>query len=156
MNRPFMPDLDLSVSRVIRAPRAAVWSAWTDPTKFAQWWVPEPARCEVAAMELVPGGAFETRISEDGGPFDPHISGCFLAVDPLERIVWSTALVAGWRPASSPFITAVITLADHAEGTEYTALAMHKDQADRNTHAELGFSDGWGTVTAQLARLVER
>ena len=59
------PDLDLVISRVIRAPREAVWSAWTDPASFEQWWVPAPARCQVAAMDLRPGGAFVTRISEN-------------------------------------------------------------------------------------------
>jgi uncharacterized protein YndB with AHSA1/START domain len=32
---------------------------------------------------------------------------------------------------------------------------MHKNRADRDTHEKLGFHDGWGTVAAQLAQLVE-
>jgi uncharacterized protein YndB with AHSA1/START domain len=97
-----------------------------------------------------------TRISENGGAFIPHMSACFLAVDNLERIVFSDALVGGWRPAEQPFMTAIITLRDHPMGTEYVAHAMHRNSADRNRHEELGFYDGWGTVTEQLAKLVER
>ncbi len=33
---------------------------------------------------------------------------------------------------------------------------MHKSNADRNMHEELGFQDGWGTVAGQLAKLVEK
>lgn len=149
------PELDLTISRVIQAPREAIWHAWTDPASFEQWWVPEPARCKVVEMDLSPGGAFVTRISENGGDFTPHLEGCFLAVDEFERIVFTTALVGGWRPAAHPFMTAVITLRDHLLGTEYVARAMHKDRADRDRHDELGFHDGWGTVTEQLARLAE-
>lgn len=156
MNRFPNPKLDLTISRIIKAPRAAVWSAWTEPSSFEQWWVPAPARCRVAEMELSPGGAFVTEISENGGDFMPHISGCFLAVDAMERIVFTNALVGGWRPAEQPFVTAIITMKDHPEGTEYAAHAMHKDNADRNMHEELGFFDGWGTVIEQLARLAER
>lgn len=150
------PDLDLTISRIIKAPRAAVWSAWTEPSSFEQWWVPAPARCRVAEMDLSPGGAFVTEISENGGDFMPHISGCFLAVDEMERIVFTNALLGGWRPAEQPFMTAIIAMKDHPEGTEYVAHAMHKDNTDRNMHEELGFHDGWGTVTEQLARLAER
>lgn len=156
MSRLPNPDLDLTISRVIRAPRAAVWSAWTDPRKFEQWWVPAPAQCRVVEMELSPGGAFVTQISENGGEFAPHMNACFLAVDDLERIVFTNALVGGWRPAEQPFITAIITLSDHPEGTDYTAYCMHKSNADRTMHEELGFYDGWGTVIEQLAGLVER
>ena len=155
MSTSIRPDLDLTIQRVIRAPRAVVWSAWTDPASFAEWWIPAPARCRVAAMELVPGGALETEMSEDGGPFVPHLRGCYLAVDPLERLVFTNALVAGWRPAEHPFITAIITMRDHAEGTDYRAHVMHKDDATRAMHERMGFHDGWGTVTAQLAALAE-
>jgi uncharacterized protein YndB with AHSA1/START domain len=149
-------DLDLTVSRVIKAPRAAVWRAWADPARFEKWWIPAPAKCRVVAMDLKPGGAFVTRMSEHDAPFSPHLDACFLAVDPQARIVFTNALTGGWRPAEQPFMTAIITMQDHPEGTDYHALAMHKSPAERAMHAELGFHDGWGTVIEQLARLVEK
>src|SRR6478736_367660 len=109
MTQSSSPNLDLTISRVIKAPRLAIWRAWTDPPSFEQWWVPAPARCKVVEMDLRPGGAFVTYISEDSGDFVPHISGCFLAVDDLERIVFTNSLVGGWRPAEQPFLTAIIT-----------------------------------------------
>jgi uncharacterized protein YndB with AHSA1/START domain len=155
MIRPFDPELDLEISRVIQAPPRLVWSAWTDPSSFAQWWVPAPAVCRVAEMDLRPGGALVTLISEDGGEFKPHLSGCFLDVAEQRRIVFTNALVGGWRPAEHPFMTAVITLEDHPEGTAYAAHVMHRNAADRNLHEEMGFQDGWGTVMEQLAALAE-
>jgi uncharacterized protein YndB with AHSA1/START domain len=117
--------------------------------------VPAPEICRVQEMDLRPGGSFRTELRQDDGEFGPHITGCFLAVDDLERIVFTDALVGGWRPADSSFMTAVITMQDHPEGTAYTATAMHRNVADRDRHEELGFHDGWGTVTRQLAELVE-
>ena len=149
-------DLDLTISRVIKAPRPVIWSAWTDRASFEQWWAPAPARCKVLEMDLRPGGSLVTQISENGGDFAPHLSGCFLAIDDLERIVFTNALVGGWRPAEHPFMTAVITLQDHPMGTDYVAHVMHKSNADRNMHEELGFYDGWGTVVEQLATLAEQ
>ena len=148
-------ELDLTVSRIIKAPRSTVWNAWTDPGSFEQWWVPAPEVCRVQEMNLRPGGSFRTEISQDGVEFGPHIIGCFLAVDELERIVFTDALVDGWRPAEASFVTAVITMKDHPDGTEYIATAMHRSVADRDRHEQLGFHDGWGTVTRQLADLVE-
>jgi uncharacterized protein YndB with AHSA1/START domain len=156
MIRTANPELDLTISRVIEAPRSAVWKAWTDPRSFEQWWIPAPARCKVVEMDLRPGGAFVTEMSETGGAFTPHLSGCFLAVDDLERIVFTNALVGNWRPAEHPFMTAIITLEDHPKGTDYAAHVMHKSRADRDNHEKMGFHDGWGTVIEQLAGLVEK
>ena len=50
-------DLDLAISRIIKAPRQLVWSAWADPATFGRWWAPAPYKCEVVAMDLHPGGA---------------------------------------------------------------------------------------------------
>ncbi|GIH09435.1 activator of HSP90 ATPase [Rhizocola hellebori] len=150
------PELDLEISRVIRAPRIRVWRAWADPKRLEQWWVPAPAQCRVEKLELSPGGSFRTSIREGAAEFQPHLNACVLAVDEERRIVFTDALLAGWRPSDSPFMTAVITMRDHPDGTEYVACAMHRDRTARDTHERLGFFDGWATVTAQLAELTEQ
>lgn len=156
MTQPTNPELDLAISRIIKAPRTAVWGAWSDPARFAKWWVPTPAICKVVAMEFRPGGGFATEIDETGSGFAPHMNACFLAVEEGERIVFTDALTGGWRPAAQPFMTATITFRDHPQGTEYAAHVMHNSGADRKTHEEMGFFDGWGTVMRQLAELVEQ
>ena len=148
-------EFDLETSRIIKAPRPRVWRAWTNPDELAQWWIPRPAICRVAELDLRPGGAFVTEMREEGEAFAPHLSACFVDVVHEERIIFTNALTGGWRPAANGFVTAVITLRDHPDGTAYSALAMHKDRPDRDKHEELGFYDGWTSVIAQLADLVE-
>ncbi|MEU8204114.1 SRPBCC domain-containing protein [Streptosporangium sp. NPDC049046] len=151
------PDLDLLLQRVIRAPRAAVWSAWTDPSLFEQWWVPAPTVCRVDRLDVRPGGALVTRMSEDGVGFVPHLDASFLVVDELERIVYTNAIDSAWRPASPApvLMTAEVTLSDHPDGTEYRMIVRHGDPAARARHEELGFFDGVGSVVKQLAVVAE-
>lgn len=151
------PDLDLAIERVIRAPRKQVWDAWTDPARLARWWVPEPSVCRVEQLDVRAGGAFVTRMSDDGEAFSPHLNACFLLVEDYERLVFTNALDGQWRPASPQPVamTAEIVLADHPDGTDYRVVVRHGDPASRELHADLGFADGWGTVIGQLARHVE-
>ena len=150
--------LDLSITRIIKAPVAAVWDAWANPEKFALWWLPAPMRCRVVAMELAPGGAFETLMAEPGGAWVAHQSACFLAVETGRRIVFSNTLTGGWRPSADPFLhlTGIFEFRDHPYGTEYVSSALHRTPEESARHAELGFQEGWGTVVSQLAALVER
>ena len=70
-----------------------------------------------------------------------------------QRIVFTDALQGGWRPNEQAFFTAIITLEEHIEGTNYTATALHKNNEDQQRHADMGFIDGWGTCIDQLAKL---
>ena len=151
------PDLDLRIDRVIRAPRARVWRAWTDPLHLAQWWLPAPTQCRVEQLDVVAGGAFVTSMSDDGVTFGPHFDACFLVVEPGERIVFTNALDSRWRPANPAPVamTAEITFGEHPDGTDYRIIVRHGDPADRARHEELGFADGWGSVAAQLAAYSE-
>lgn len=151
------PRLDLTLERVIRAPRAAVWRAWTDPVRLAQWWVPAPIVARIDRLDVRPGGAFVTSMSDDGQAFVPHTDGIFLVVEPHDRLVFTNAIDSAWRPAAPMPVsmTAEIALADHPDGTDYRAIVRHGDPAARDRHEELGFFDGWGAVTAALAALVE-
>ena len=151
------PDLDLILERVIRAPRTAVWQAWTDPAKFERWWLPAPMLCRVERFEARPGGALVTRMSEDGTSYVPHMDASFLIVDDLERIVFTNAIDSAWRPVHPEPVsmTAEVTLAEHEDGTEYRVVVRHGSPESREMHEKLGFHNGWGTVTRQLAELAE-
>jgi uncharacterized protein YndB with AHSA1/START domain len=141
---------DLEISRLVAAPRAKVWRAWTDPEILARWWCPKPWTAEVKAFDLRPGGGFHTYMTgPDGGESDNP--GCFLEIALQERIVWTLMLTAGWRPAT-PWLgmTASITMADEGEGTRYVAHVMHRDAEESRRHEELGFHEGWGTCITQL------
>lgn len=143
-------QLDLEISRLVNAPRARVWKAWTDPALLQEWWCPRPWKTELRAFELRPGGAFHTFMSgPNGGESDNP--GCFLDIAPQERIVFTSMLKGGWRPAS-PWMafTAIVTMEDEGAGTRYVARVMHKDDAERQRHEELGFFDGWGVCITQL------
>lgn len=94
------PDLDLCLDRIIRAPRSAVWAAWTDPASLASWWLPAPTQCRVERLDTVRGGAFVTSMSDDGVEFVPHLDACFLAIDEGESIVFTNAVDSRWRPAT--------------------------------------------------------
>jgi uncharacterized protein YndB with AHSA1/START domain len=141
---------DLVITRLLKAPRAKLWRAWTDPQLLKEWWCPKPWTTEVLAFDLRPGGAFHTFMKgPDGGISDNP--GSFLDVVPQQRLVFTSMLVAGWRPNTPwmPF-TAVITMADESGGTRYVATVMHPDQATSDKHEAMGFHEGWGTCIEQL------
>jgi len=53
-------------------------------------------------------------------------------------------------------MTAVVTMADTGDGkTLYRAVALHKNQADRDIHANMGFEEGWGKCAEQLEELAK-
>ena len=151
------PRLDLTLERVIRAPRAAVWRAWTDAALLQRWWVPAPTVARVDRLDVRPGGALVTSMSEDGDAFVQHLDGIFLVVEDGTRLVFTNAIDSAWRPAAPEPVamTAEITLADHPEGTAYRAVVRHGGEATRDRHEAMGFHEGWGAVTDALAALVE-
>ncbi|HEX5369474.1 MAG TPA: SRPBCC family protein [Dehalococcoidia bacterium] len=143
------PKLDLVLERTIDVPTELVWEAWTRPEHLRNWFTPAPwtvADCEV---DLRPGGIFRFIMRSPEGQ-EEGSSGCFLEVTPGRRLVWTDALLQGYRPAPQPFLTAVISMQPEGNGTRYTAMAMHRDEETRQKHEEMGFYDGWGTVLDQL------
>lgn len=142
--------LDLEIVRRLEAPRAKVWKAWSDPDILKEWWCPKPWTTQVKAFDFRPGGAFHTYMTgPDGG--DSDNPGVFLEVVPLEKIVWTSMLVDGWRPGR-PWLpmTGVFLFEDEAGGTRFTARCLHGDDATRAKHEEMGFYEGWGTMVDQL------
>jgi len=148
---------ELTIDRFIDAPPARVWKAWSTPEHLARWWIPAPIECQVVKLDLRPGGGFETRMREGGDDFQPHVEGCFLDIVPEARLVWTTLLTEGWKPAE-PWLalTAIITFEAEQGGTRYASRVLHKNAADSRQHVEMGFHDGWGAAIDQLVAFLDR
>ena len=143
------PKLDLVLEREVDVPPALVWEAWTKPEHLRHWFTPKPwtvAHCEV---DLRPGGTFRTVMrGPDGEEHD--VAGCYLEIVPQQRLIWTDALLPGYRPSANPFFTAIVELEPAGKGTRYRATAIHRDEDGRKKHEEMGFHQGWGTVLDQL------
>ncbi len=153
---------DLVLERLLDAPRELVWRAWTDPEHIRKWWAPKPYETPEVELDQRPGGIFRFRMTGPDG-FEEDSAGCVLEVVDGQKIAWTSALGPGYRPAvldvegcgAFPF-TAIVTFEDDGAGrTRYRAVAMHKDKADRDTHEQRGFHEGWGTVAGQLEKVAQ-
>ena len=146
---------DLSFSRTLAAPPAALWRCWTDPALLCRWFTPVPVQTVEAAIDPRPGGRFFTRMRmEDGAEVAGE--GCVLVAEPDRRLVWTNALTDGFTPATLgtgpgdfPF-TAEIRFDPDPGGCRYHARVWHRSAEDRQAHAEMGFEAGWGAATTQL------
>lgn len=159
------PKLDLSFSRIVDVPRALVWRAWTEPELLMPWFCPLPWKTIDCEIDLRPGGIFRSTMQSPEGKEFPNM-GCYLEIVPNEKLVWTNALLPGYRPSlitetcgsEGPgfMFTAMLELADHAEGTRYTATVIHADDEGRKTHEAMGFEAGWGLALDQLVAMIKK
>jgi uncharacterized protein YndB with AHSA1/START domain len=148
-------DRELVLTRLIDAPRAAVFRAWTDPDLLKRWFAPHPYTTPVAELDVRPGGASLVVMRSPEGQEMPN-RGVYLDVVENERLVFTDAYTHAWEPSQKPFMTVVLTFEDEDGKTRYTARVRHWTEADREAHEAMGFHEGWGRCADQLAALVTR
>lgn len=154
-----MPPHDLVLTRVFDAPRELVWRAFSDPEQFKRWWGPKDFTAPHCVMEFRKGGRYHWCMrAPDGNDF--WTAGEFLAVDPMDRIVYTDGFADAegnivppsryGMPGEAPMSTTVTVLfQDHETGTKMTL--THKD-------AKLfqGAEEGWGQSLDKLAGSLAR
>ena len=92
---------DISVTRIINAPVAEVWKAWTTAEGVESFWAPKAAK-----VEPVPGGAFELWFGVNQPEGSRGSEGCLVhSVTPMEQFVFE------WNaPPNVPMIRKLRTL----------------------------------------------
>lgn len=145
----FDPKTDLTFTRTIKAPRALLWECWTTPEHIKHFFVPKPHGIEKCEIDLRVGGRFNTTMNVNGTLMENK--GVYLEIEDGVKLVFTDTYTEGWKPAPDPFMTAIIEFEDDGSGgTTYTATARHRSPEARQSHEEMGFHDGWGTVATQL------
>ena len=150
-NKPEInPELDLVLERKVEVRPELLWKAWTEPEHLKQWFTPKPWETVECEIDLRPGGIFSTTMRSPEGEVMPANPGCYLEIVEHRKLVFTDSLGPAFRPKSNPFMTATILFEPEDDGTRYTAIAMHVDEAGRKQHEEMGFLEGWGTALDQL------
>ena len=151
-----LAERELVLSRLIDAPREALYRCWTEPELLKQWFAPAPLTTPVAELDVRPGGGNLIVMRMPDGQDMPN-RGVYLEVVPHEKLVFTDAYGADWRPKDgAPFMTVIVTFEDAGAGrTRYTARVRHWSLADREQHEAMGFHAGWGQCADQLAALAK-
>ncbi len=129
---------ELTIRRVIAAPPARLFEAWTRPALLQQWWGPRGVRCTGAEVDLRVGGAYRIdNLLPDGTVL--VISGTFEEIAAPHRLVYS------WQIGGEPVSRVTISFAAVTAGTEVTVFheRVHSDAArDGHQAGWLGCLDG--------------
>ncbi len=150
------PKLDFAIERFIDAPPRLVWEALTKPEHLKEWYMPrEWGRVSHAELDLRPGGIIRIDIAVADGPDVPNL-GCILEVVPMKRLVWTSMLFPGYRPAvfDDIPITAVMTMESVGAGTHYVFTALHRDESDLEENMSSGFHQGTEIAIDQFVERV--
>jgi uncharacterized protein YndB with AHSA1/START domain len=107
-----MQPAALTISRVIRAPRAKVFAAWTEPDLLTQWWGPGPTTCPEAHVDLREGGSYRLANRDQDGSI-VWISGTFERVRAPDELVYTWTIGDGGAPS-----LVTVEFRPHTDGTE--------------------------------------
>ena len=141
---------ELILSRVLKAPRAAIYACWTTPEHMVHWFMPKPHFITDITIDLRPGGRFDSTMHVGDAVIPSH--SCVLDAVQDRRFVFTDLMTADFQPVATPGLgfTATIDLSDHKDGTLYHVTARHRTSEDTQKHETMGFSAGWGQVATQL------
>jgi uncharacterized protein YndB with AHSA1/START domain len=132
-------ELEIRVERIFDAPRAHVYSVWTDPKLIPEWW---GDGTDVEEMDVRPGGAYRFRTAFG------VVEGEFREVDPPERLVQT-------------FQNHLQTLEfeDLGEQTKLTQTMLFATTEERDTTMNYGVEEGakggFVRIDAVLQRLTQ-
>lgn len=160
-------DRSVVVSRVIDAPREAVFQAWADPQRLAQWFAPEGLTVPRSESDFRVGGRY-TLVMRDADGNDFTSTGIYREIDEPERLVYTDSveqMPSGWTDMvndargmahGTPIPDGVVTLTleDMGGKTKVTFRDDFDSKATRDAFVEMQMVEGLEGSLDNLERLL--
>ena len=145
---------DLTITRMLNAPRELVFKAWTDPAQLAQWWGPRGFTNPVCEIDVKPGG--KIRIHMDHPNFPNHwMTGTFHEVIEPERLVFTSKAFENEEGVALLEAMNTITFEESNGKTKLTIHAAVTKAAPEMAAAVAGMDVGWGQSLDKLSEFLE-
>jgi uncharacterized protein YndB with AHSA1/START domain len=134
----------ITLTLLLDAPRALVFSLWSDPKHFAKWYGPNGFTVPVCEIDLRPGGRLRLEMRAPDGASYP-MEGTFTEVVAPERLAFAT------RVGPSEDLTTV-TFAEENGKTRLTLVTGFTKVSPETAEAALANMErGWRQTLDRLA-----
>lgn len=121
------------LERVIPAPVALVWAAWSDPDALPRWWGPDGHSCRTKQIDLREGGEWVFDMIGPDGTIYPNRHR-YRVYKPMERIEYTLDDPGIARPHAE----ATITFAAEGQTTRLTLQMIFATAAEHDTAVNFG------------------
>ena len=142
--------LSLEIKRLIKAPRARVYAAWTDPAQLKQWFGPENVQTHDFIAEVRVGGKFRWDLTSSEGE-RMAVGGEYHELRPGRKIVftWQWEDDEAWENNVS---VVTVELTDRDGGTELRLTHERlPNEASRDGHTR-----GWNSALDKLEKFFSK
>lgn len=146
-------DREIVLSRVLDAPRALVYEAWTKPEHLTKWFCPKGFTTETIECDVRVGGKYRfVMVAPDGKRYDNRI--VYLELRAPELLVFDHG---GDKDDDAGKFRVTITLDEQSDGkTVVTLRQLHPTKEQRKATVAFGAVEiGYGTLD-NLATYVRR
>jgi uncharacterized protein YndB with AHSA1/START domain len=139
---------ELTITRIINAPRELVFKVWTDPNHLAQWWGPHGFTNPLCEVDAKAGGKILIHMKGPDGVVYP-MSGMYKEVVVPEKLVF-----VSWQvDANNKALFEVQNTITFAEENGKTKLTMHASVSKITADAApylAGMEIGWNQTLERL------
>jgi uncharacterized protein YndB with AHSA1/START domain len=136
---------ELTVTRVIDAPRTLVFKAWTQQEHAARWWGPQGFTTIFCEMDVRPGGRYRSSMRSPAGSIHTR-RGVYRNVTYPERLVFTFA----WEDeAGQPTHETLVTVTFEDLDTR-TRLTLHQAFFESTTKRD-AHTTGWTSCLERFA-----
>jgi uncharacterized protein YndB with AHSA1/START domain len=144
---------EVVVTRVLNAPRAMVFKAWTDPAQVSEWWGPQRFTNRIRKWEPRPGGVIDLDMIGPDGTAYP-MSGTIKTISEPDSIVFTSAVPGPDGPVFE--VLTKITLVESGGKTTLTMHARITSRTDAAAQFLAGMEAGWTQTLERLDALLSR
>lgn len=138
-------DREVIITRTVKAPRALVFEAWSDPTHLEHWYGPDGFVTKTISMDFRVGGRWKFTMTGPDGTVFPNVV-VYKEITPVERIVHDH----GDREEQMMF-EATITFLETEGGTLITMRSLFPSKEARDLVVErYGAIEGGHQTLARL------
>jgi uncharacterized protein YndB with AHSA1/START domain len=149
--RAAVGERELTLTRVIAAPRERVWRLWAEPKHLARWWGPHGVTNPVCETDVRVGGQMFIHMRAPDGVIH-RMTATYVEVTPPERLVF-LAFAEDRDGKIALECPAIVTLAEEG-GRTLMIVHVHAVGLAASAAAMLvGMDAGWSQSLDKLAAL---